>query len=156
MSEALHRHRLAGFEPDNLLAFLALLGLLRSLESARPTWRPRAAWDLDRAPLRPILLFAEPHAQRAVSEAAAEGVGRLAELYDFSAEKSGDVAQKDLNYADACARRLLSEAAAEGNRERSDLWAALMCDAAARDGRIEATPLCLLFGQGHQHFLERL
>jgi len=80
----------------------------------------------------------------------------LAELYDFSAEKSGDVAQKDLNYADACARRLLSEAAAEGNRERSDLWAALMCDAAARDGRIEATPLCLLFGQGHQHFLERL
>ena len=60
MSEALHRHRLAGFEPDNLLAFLALLGLLRSLESARPTWRPRAAWDLDRAPLRPILLFAEP------------------------------------------------------------------------------------------------
>src|SRR5437763_207464 len=70
-----------GFEPDNLLAFLALLGLLRSLESARPTWRPRAAWDLDRAPLRPILLFAEPHAQRAVSEAAAEGVGRLAELY---------------------------------------------------------------------------
>ena len=80
----------------------------------------------------------------------------MAELYDFSAEKSGDVAQKDLNYADACARRLLSEAAAEGNRERSDLWAALMCDAAARDGRIEATPLCLLFGQGHQHFLERL
>ena len=60
MSEALHLHRLAGFEPDNLLAFLALLGLLRSLESARPTWRPRAAWDLDRAPLRPILLFAEP------------------------------------------------------------------------------------------------
>jgi hypothetical protein len=31
-----------------------------------------------------------------------------------------------------------------------------MSDAAARDGQIEATPLCLLFGQGHQHFLDRL
>jgi hypothetical protein len=156
MSEVLHRHRLEGLEPDNLLAFLALLGLLRSLETARPAWRPRAAWDLDRGPLRPILLLAEPHAQRDITEAAVEGAGRLAELYDFSAEKSDDPAQKDLNYTDACARGLLSEAAAEENRERADLWAALMCDAAAREGRIEATPLCLLFGQGHQHFLERL
>ena len=31
-----------------------------------------------------------------------------------------------------------------------------MSDAAAKDGKIEATPLCLLFGQGHQHFLDRL
>jgi hypothetical protein len=31
-----------------------------------------------------------------------------------------------------------------------------MCDAAHKDRKIEPTPLCLLFGQGHQHFLERL
>ena len=31
-----------------------------------------------------------------------------------------------------------------------------MCDASAKDNKIEATPLCLLFGQGHQHFLDRL
>ena len=31
-----------------------------------------------------------------------------------------------------------------------------MCDAAGKDDKIEATPLCLLFGQGHQHFLARL
>jgi hypothetical protein len=152
----LHRHRLEGLEPDNLLAFLALLGLLRSLETACPAWRSRAAWDLDRAPLRPILLLADPCTQRAVSEAAAEGAGRLAVLYGFPAEKHDAAAQKDLNYTNACARALLSEAVAEENRERADLWAALMCDAAARDERIEATPLCLLFGQGHQHFLERL
>jgi len=42
MSAALRCHRLEGLEPDNLLAFLALLGLLRSLETARPAWRPRA------------------------------------------------------------------------------------------------------------------
>lgn len=34
MIEALNRHRLEGLEPDNLLAFLALLGTLRSLEGA--------------------------------------------------------------------------------------------------------------------------
>jgi hypothetical protein len=35
---------LPGLESDNLLAFLALLGLLRLLEVARPEWRPRIAW----------------------------------------------------------------------------------------------------------------
>lgn len=33
---------------------------------------------------------------------------------------------------------------------------ALMSDVAEKDGKIEATPFCLLFGQGHQHFLDRL
>ena len=31
---AAERHRLVGLEPDNLLAFLALLGLLRALEGS--------------------------------------------------------------------------------------------------------------------------
>ncbi len=156
MTEPACRHRMDGLEPDNLLAFLALLGLLRSLEAARPEWRPRAAWDLDRAPLRPVLVLAEPHTRAEVSEAAAAGADRLAEVYRFAPEKPDAAGQNDLNYSDEFARKLLSDAAAEDNHERADLWAALMCDAAARDGRIEATPLCLLFGQGHQHFLDRL
>jgi hypothetical protein len=156
MTEPACRHRLGGLEPDNLLAFLALLGLLRSLEAARLEWRPRTVWDLDRAPLRPVLVLAELHTPREVSEAAAVGASQLAEVYHFSAEKQDATAQNDLNYSDAFARKLLNDAAAEDDRERADLWAALMCDAAARDGRIEATPLCLLFGQGHQHFLDRL
>lgn len=119
-------------------------------------WRPRAAWDLDRPPLRPMLVLGHPRAQQAVSEAVAEGAGSLADLYCFPANNRDTAAQKDLNYTDECARGLLGEAAAEENCDRADLWAALMCDAAARDGRIEPTPLCLLFGQGHQHFLERL
>jgi hypothetical protein len=51
MSEPQFRHRLNGPEPDNLLAFLALLGMLRTLESSRPEWCPRAAWDLDNPPM---------------------------------------------------------------------------------------------------------
>jgi CRISPR-associated endonuclease/helicase Cas3 len=53
------RHRLEGLEPDNLLAFLALLGLMRTLETARPHWQPRAAWDVECPPLRPVLSLME-------------------------------------------------------------------------------------------------
>lgn len=156
MSEPAHRHRLQGLQPDNLLAFLALLGLLRVIETSRPGWRPRAAWDIDQPPLRPLLVIAEPATPQEICEAAAEGATRLAESYEFSSENPHSATQKDLNYHDGYARELLRNAAAEEDRERADLWAALMSDLAEKDGRTEATPLCLLFGQGHQHFLERL
>jgi hypothetical protein len=45
------------------------------------------------------------------------------------------------------------------HRGRIDLLAGLMSDAAIKDAKtelVDPTPLCLLFGQGHQHFLERL
>ena len=51
---------------------------------------------------------------------------------------------------------LLQRAADRENRRYADLLSALMCDVAEKDDKIEATPLCLLFGQGHQHFLDRL
>jgi hypothetical protein len=156
MSDAICRHRLQGLEPDNLLAFLALLGLLRAIETSRPDWRPRAAWDIDQPPLRPWLLIAEPATQEAISQAAAEGATRLAEYYEFSPEDSKAAGQKDLNYSHVYARELLSKAVVEDERECVDLWAALMSDIAGKDGRVEPTPLCLLFGQGHQHFLDRL
>lgn len=155
MSEPASRHRLDGLEPDNLLAFLALLGLLRALERACPDWRPRACWDIDQPPLRPVLILSEPCERSAIAEAAAEGAALLAEIYTFPAQSPGAL-QSDLNYTVSFASRLLKEIVALKNRDGADLWAALMCDAAAKDDRIEATPMCLLFGQGHQHFLARL
>jgi hypothetical protein len=71
------RHRLEGLEPDNLLAVMALIGLLRALEEARPDWAPRAFWDVDAHPWRPVLTLAQPQTQAAVADAAAEGVKRL-------------------------------------------------------------------------------
>jgi hypothetical protein len=50
----------------------------------------------------------------------------------------------------------LKEVLAGEDRDEAMLWSALLSDAAAVNERIEATSLCLLFGQGHQHFLERL
>ncbi len=157
MTRAAQRHRLSGLEPDNLLAFLALLGLLRALETVRPEWRPRAAWDVEQSPLRPVLTLGVGQMSTAVADAAADGAARLAKFYRFPADPAPDASpQNDLNYTDEVARQLLSASLADDGRERADLWAALMSDAAAKDAQIEATPLCLLFGQGHQHFLDRL
>lgn len=166
MTEAASRHRLEGLEPDNLLAFLALLGLLRALEAAdrdRPEIEklsPRASWDLDRPPLRPLLCLAIPVTPEGVAEIAATGIPTLASSHDF-----GERNRQDLNYPRDEARAFLKEsagAATNSLRSQADLLASLMSDAAVKDDKstdaapIDPTPFCLLFGQGHQHFLERL
>lgn len=154
-------HRLDGLEPDNPLAFLALLGLLRALEHhdrmADPADRllPRAAWDFVRLPLRPVLALAREATREEVAEATARGIDGLAPAHDFDGEKN-------LNFSVDRCRELLEAAARDAglrSRERVDLLAALMTDGAVKDQKgdpIQATPFCLQFGQGHQHFLERL
>lgn len=148
-------HRLDGFEPDNLLAFLALLGLLRALEAADRTLYPRAAWDLDQPPLRPRLFIANAVDPDVVAQLAAKGVQAVAKSHDFGG-------RKDLNQSRRESREILQQealGACRNHRDRVDLLAALMSDAAIKNDKrelIDPTPLCLLFGQGHQHFLERL
>jgi len=146
-------HRLNGLEPDNLLAFLALLGTLRAIEARRPDWRPRAHWDIDVAPTRPVLTLSEPATAGEVSEMVAHGCDALAQDYDFGEWKAPNMPQKD-------ARHLLLQAgpgAGPEKRGRADVLAALMSDGATKDdGSVIPTPLCLMFGQGHQHFLLRL
>ncbi len=154
-------HRLAGLEPDNLLAFLALLGLLRSLEAddreraASDKVRPRAAWDVKTPPLRPRLLLAIEMTADGVTERAAAGLEALAVAHEFAE-------RKDLNYSREESRDLLEQeakAASLSARDRADLLAALMSDGALKRDKkelVDPTPLCLLYGQGHQHFLDRL
>jgi hypothetical protein len=158
MTELRRSLRLEGLEPDNLLAFLSLLGLLRALESVRSKWYPRASWDPENPPLRPMLVLAEPQSATTICEAAAEGASAmLADDYTFpQSADDGAKPQSDLNYAAKTARELLQHAVRSHDRRCADLWSALMCDVAAKEGMIEATPLCLLSGQGHQHFLDRL
>lgn len=143
---AAERHRLIGLEPDNLLAFLVLLGLLRALDTVRPEWRARACWDADTPPLRPLLVLSSAQTQEAVALATTEGAGVLAKAHRFD--------RSDLNYPAEQARGLLMEAE---ESVRAELLDALMSDGATRDdGSVWPTPLCFLFGQGHQHFLGRL
>lgn len=146
-------HRLDGLEPDNLLAFMALLGLLRTLEEVRPEWHPRVFWTVEKAPLRPALQVPEGVDKITITHAAAEGLNLLAQYHEFDG-------LADLTLSPENAARKLCEITKSTNQNRyaADLWAALVSDAAiSRDGKkVEPTPLCLIFGQGHQHFLERL
>ena len=152
MSATGQRHRLDGLHPDNLLAFMALLGLLRCLEEAEPSWLPRVAWTVDAPPVRPLLCLARAAARDEIVAAAAAGLNRLAERHDFAPLKNLRLPQE------AAAEKL--RAAAEGDRYTASLWAALVSDAAVRERNktteAEPTPFCLMFGQGHQYFLERL
>jgi len=148
-------HRLDGLEPDNLLAFLSLLGLLRALEASCEGLCPRAGWGIDRPPVRPKLVLSREITPEEISEMAAKGLETIAADYEFDG-------RKDLNYSEReCRELLVNEAKASSltRRGRVDVLASLMSDAAIKDDKgesVDPTPLCLLFGQGHQHFLERL
>ena len=148
---AQQRHRLDGLEPDNPLAFLALLGLLRSLEEVMPTWLPRVAWTVDEPPVRPVLSVPGTVGKDAISAAAGAGVVKLASRHDFGPHKN-------LRLSPATAEQLCRAAAGGADRYLAALWAALVSDVAVRNKatEVEPTPLCMMFGQGHQRFLERL
>ena len=136
------RHRLQGLEPDNLLAFLALLGLLRALEQARPHWHPRAAWGIDVAPLRPFLQLREPVEAKSLCEAAASGVQQLAAAHDF-----GGLSKLKLSKPEARQRLLQTkDHARAGDKLGAELWSALISDVAIRSKAetVDRTPLCLL------------
>ena len=150
---AVREHRLDGLEPDNLLAFMTMLGLLRVLEESWPGSRPRVAWTVDEPPARPLVRLQEAVDETGFLVAVAEGLNGLAEKHDF-----GEL--KNLRLSPQEARDNLVVAAESVHRDRyvGDLWSALVSDAAVSgDGKTAVpTPLCLMFGQGHQYFLERL
>ncbi len=147
----IREHTLEGLEPDNLLAVLALLGFLRAIDTVKPEWRIRAYWSGE--PLRPrIQTRDEDVDQERLLGVAAEGCNKLAEVHEFDG-------RKDPDYSVAEARVLLeteSRSADSRDRRRIDLLSALISDGAAKEDRVKVTPFCAMFGQGHQHFLERL
>lgn len=155
---AMTEHRLEGLRADNLLAFLALLGLMRALDAARPDWRARCHWSGPeqerRRDWRPHLTLAEPVSQEEVAEAAAEGCRILAPAFDFP---DGWKNVKGAPSEYRAWAETLPEIDGPALRLAVDLRAALATDGALRrDGGIESTPLAFMAGQGHQHFLERL
>ncbi|HVV93276.1 MAG TPA: hypothetical protein VHD15_07645 [Hyphomicrobiales bacterium] len=133
---------------------MAVLGLLRALESAQPAWRARVRWSLDKPPLRPVLVLRQALDEATIAAAAAAGVTTLGASHDFAG-------RADLNYAVGEGRAALVGARGAGGYA-AELASALLSDAAVKivqgkpQDAVEATPFCLLFGQGHQHFLQRL
>ncbi len=141
---------LAGIEADNLLGFLAVLGLLRSLDTERPEWQARISWRT--APMSARLHLASSASEMDIAEAADGGATKLGKDVSFD--------ESDLKFT---RENFRSRAEAACDRPtRSGVLAALGSDGALKrfgadaGNEIEPTPLCFILGQGHQHFLERL
>lgn len=141
-------HRLEGLEPDNLLAFMALLGLMRALEEVRPEWCPRVAWAVDEPPCRPVLHVPEAVDRVAVVDGVAEGIRSLSADHELADVKGVKMPQER-------ATEKLQHAASNCHRNRyaADLWAALLSDAVVEKGKTKPTPLRFL-GAGQTSFLK--
>lgn len=161
-------HVLKGLEADNLLAFLALLGLLDALDTARPKWRTRVAWR-GMPPQAGLELAAEVSTDGLLAGAKAglrmlekrhARVCSVLECPDSGMERCKSCRGIDLKSAADDFRKIAL--ALRGKREQASLIAALASDGAlAREPkgsrpRVEPTSLCAVSGQGHQHFLSRL
>ncbi len=162
MTEAITRHRLEGMEPDNLLAFLALLGLLRSLDMVHPDWGSRAYWGLDVAPLRPYLTTSQSITRDELSTAVCEGLRIFREaLHPFSwpRSKKGDARKTSLASSRSRLLSLSSRCLSAAHRcqfasRERQIWQ-LRCDLIASSAathpykpeEIEQTPLKLPSGQ---------
>lgn len=136
--------RLHGLAPDNFLAFLVLLGALRALDEVRPEWQARAAWR--GRPLRPELELRADAGEADVAREIDEGLRRLTSGTDFGGHADLKLSPPEFRAlaqaAPPATARLLPSLASDG--------------ASAGKDEVGRTPLCLMFGSGHQHFLDRL
>ncbi len=138
-----------GLEPDNLLAFLALLGLLHALETARPDWQPRVSWK--GPPWTAELHLAAFVEATQVAEAANEGIVKLVEHFDVDQGKQ----RKKVDFTPDDYRSYAM-------RVRDNVIGAALASALTAEwpqkkaGGLSPAPLVMMGGQGHQNFLERL
>lgn len=138
--------QLRGIEADNLLAILALMGLLRALEHSQPSWKPRVAWA--GPPWRATLRINAAVDEDAVAIAADKGILDLVKHFDV--DQLRDVSGFDGSRF----RAYLARVAA--NVVTAQFAASFATEFPAREGKVAAAPLVMMFGQGHQHFLERI
>jgi hypothetical protein len=138
---------LLGIEPDCLLAFLALVGLLRALDHARPQWCVRISWS--GPPWVAFLHVPVAVSQAEIGRAAVQGIEAVASQFHVF-EKS------DVDFSPDEYREYLRQC--RSDRHSLDLPAALCAEAPlSKNGKkLLAAPLVMMFGQGHQHFLSRL
>jgi hypothetical protein len=154
-------HRLEGFEPDNPLAFLALLGLLRALEEVdgdhpeEDRWWPRAGWTVEGGAWRPILRLTRQVDRRALCSRLTTGIRAFRDAYAFPGYAKPNFPVTEY--------RVFAEKAEHAggamDRRRLDVLAAVATDQVPNRRNPMAvfpTPLCLVTGQGHQEFLPRL
>ena len=140
-------HELSGLEPDNLLAFLALLGLLRALETAKPDWHPRVKWH-GSPPSANLVIDREVTSDQLASETDI-GVKQIGQWY---AVLDG---YDDIKFTSEEFRTLQRTCT---NRIQSQIVCTLGSDGAIKKNgkQIAPTAFCAILGSGRQYFLKRL
>ncbi len=143
---------LVGLEADNLLGFLALLGLLRALEASMPHWHPRASWV---GPPWTARLHVVTRADSpSIAMAARGGMTAILKHYDVDGRANVDFTDGEF--------RAFLERRHEHDEDTlgTSLATALATEyPVRRSGGVRTAspgPLVMMFGQGHQNFLDRL
>ena len=131
--------RLSGLRSDNLLAFLALLGMLKCLEAKNSHWEPRISWNEG----VPTLHLKANAGKKEVLECIAGGIETYAQKVRFDGAKDvGDVGEfKKLQ--DSADPDIVSALGSSAMLNR-------------KKDKVQRNLLCMMSGAGHQHFLARL
>ncbi len=137
---------LPGLEADNLLGILAALGLLRALDTSRPTWEPRLFWK--GSPWVAWLRTRQCVGHDDIVAGCREGLAAWGPHVNCET-------LKDVKFRRPAFRRFMDDARAD---ERTARFAAALASElpTTEDGFVSPSPLILMFGQGHQHFLPRV
>lgn len=148
-------HELPGLEPDNLLAFLALVGLLRALETVRPDWRPRVYW-CGTPPVAHITL-AKPVSADDIATEVHTALSSLGAAYDFDDRKKADFSVDEF-------RKLVADAVGIQDPNLASLRLALLSAIGAsgpprpneKQESFYRTGLIMADGDSQNFFLERV
>lgn len=139
-------HELTGLEPDNLLAFLALVGALRAIEHEAPTWAPRISFA--GPPWRARLHIDREVGPAEIAKTIATACESIAAQFDVEGRSDVKLTPDEFHAYAQKARRAPIPGA---------LAAALAAEHPPRpSGNVATAPLVMMFGQGHQHFVDRL
>lgn len=130
---------LSGLSHSNLLAFLTLMGTMKLLDRMRPDWAPQSAWKN----YRPIIYVNVDIKKEQFLDALLEG------LKEFG-NRMEHIKQENL-------RIEVDEFTKLQKTIEPEIIAALGSDGALdKEEIVQSTPLCMMFGSGHQYFLKRL
>ena len=158
---------LAGIEMHNLLGFLSLLGLLKTLEIARPRWYPCVEWP----GISPQIQVAEDVQEQDVSVAAVDGLIKLGKKMDFGSYQMKISLDEFKDIQNTLNPDILVALGSDGALENERGWKRKVREGGGKENEengkgdkkkkekeneLTPTPLCMMFGSGHQLFLSRL
>lgn len=130
---------LPGPHAGSLLGFLSVLGLLRSLDAVEPGWQPMLSWKGQ----SPCLHTGVQVTEQDVDNAAVRGIEEIGHTMKFPEPNPGVEVDKFSQW-----QRDMD----------AEVIGAIGSDACLKKDKdkVETTPLCMMFGSGHQEFLTRL